>query len=139
MPHTLGSAAELPLPRKSTHTNLERSGGSAVRDLSTSESYSTYGPYAPPCFSEARGGVWWLQNATPCFRMQPMALLHAWSSFFHPNPLESNGTFPLVHSPSCWVAERDWFVEDEHLLLDPIFLDQVAPSIGSLLIRSTSC
>ncbi|CAA7046025.1 unnamed protein product [Microthlaspi erraticum] len=49
MPHTLGSAAELPLPRKSTHTNLERSGGSAVRDLSTSESYSTYGPYAPPC------------------------------------------------------------------------------------------
>ncbi|CAA7059160.1 unnamed protein product [Microthlaspi erraticum] len=27
MPHTLGSAAELPLPRKSTHTNLERSGG----------------------------------------------------------------------------------------------------------------
>ncbi|CAA7021306.1 unnamed protein product [Microthlaspi erraticum] len=60
--------------------------------------------------------------------MQPMALLHAWSSFFHPNPLESNGTFPLVHSPSCWVAERDWFVEDEHLLLDPIFLDQVAPS-----------
>ncbi|CAA7050284.1 unnamed protein product [Microthlaspi erraticum] len=81
----------------------------------------------PEGFSEARGGVWWLQNATPCFRMQPMALLHAWSSFFHPNPLESNGTFPLVHSPSCWVAERDWFVEDEHLLLDPIFLDQVAP------------
>ncbi|CAA7049994.1 unnamed protein product [Microthlaspi erraticum] len=39
-----------------------------------------------------------------------------------------NGTFPLVHSPSCWVAERDWSVEDEHLLLDPIFLDQVAPS-----------
>ncbi|CAA7046013.1 unnamed protein product [Microthlaspi erraticum] len=50
MPHTTGSAAELPLPRKSTHTNLERSGGSAVRDLSTSESYSTYGPHAPPCY-----------------------------------------------------------------------------------------
>ncbi|CAA7016375.1 unnamed protein product [Microthlaspi erraticum] len=42
-----------------------------------------------------------------------MAWQHAWSCFSHPHPLGSNGTFPLVHSPSCWMAERDWFVEDD--------------------------
>ncbi|CAA7025559.1 unnamed protein product [Microthlaspi erraticum] len=47
----------------------------------------------------------------------PMVLRHAYSSFIHRYPLSLNGTFSLVHFPSCWAIP-----DEEHITV------QVSPS-----------